>query len=147
MAQEKEPFLSRWSRLKQDQAKTEAEAAPPAESKPDEAAPVLPPVDELTPEADFSPFMHPKVGDALRRAALRKLFADPRFNVPDPYEAYSGDWTGGEPISKELLATLNQARSVLFPEQKQDGKDLEEKPQAAPEQPPEEADGAGRKDA
>jgi hypothetical protein len=37
--------------------------------------------------------------------------------VPDPFEPFSGDWTVGEPISEELLATLNQARSVLFTEQ------------------------------
>jgi hypothetical protein len=58
--------------------------------------------------------MNPKVQDTLRRAALKKLFADPHFNVPDPFEAYSGDWTGGEPISQEMLATLNQARTLLF---------------------------------
>ena len=119
MAQEKERFLSRWSRLKQ---------SPPREKEPIEAKeqpalpPALPPVESLTPESDFASFMHPKVEDALRRVALKKLFSDPRFNVADPFEAYSGDWTGGEPIPEELLATLNQARSVLFPERKEEEK-------------------------
>src|SRR5260370_16936051 len=69
--------------------------------------------------------MQPKVEDAMRRAALKKLFSDPRFNVPDPFEAYSGDWTGGEPISEEMLATLNQARTLLFDkeEKKEQAKD------------------------
>ena len=76
----------------------------------------VPPVESLTPESDFTAFMGPKVKDELRRLALKKLFSDPHFNIPDPYEAYSGDWTVGEPISEELLATLNQARTVLFRE-------------------------------
>lgn len=109
MAEEKqnEKFLSRWSRLK-----SESKELP--EKAPETPAPVLPPVDKLTPESDFTGFMHPKVEDALRRAALKKLFSDPHFNLPDPYEPFSGDWTGGEPISEEMLATLNQARTLLF---------------------------------
>ena len=43
------------------------------------APPALPPVEKLTPESDFAPFMHPKVDDALRRVALKKLFARPAF--------------------------------------------------------------------
>jgi hypothetical protein len=107
MAQDKEKFLSRWSRLKR-------EADLPVDKNDDTPAPVLPPVEDLTPESDFTGFMHPKVEDALRRVALKKLFSDPHFNVPDPYEAYSGDWTVGEPISEELLATLSQARNLVF---------------------------------
>ena len=142
-AEDKEAFLSRWSRLKQEQAR---EAPVPEERKEDAAAPALPPVDELTPESDFAPFMHPKVTDALRRVALKKLFADPRFNVPDPYEAYSGDWTGGDPISEELLKTLNQARTVLFrEEEEQKRKDAEA--QAAAVEKPKDEDGPGRQDA
>ncbi len=147
MAQEKEPFLSRWSRLKQAEVQ-EKSAPPPAENKPEDSAPALPPVDKLTPESDFAPFMHPKVEDALRRAALKKLFGDPHFNVADPYEAYSGDWTVGEPISKEFLATLEHARSVLFPEEEKKKGEEERKPEAAASQEKaKEDDGAGRKDA
>ncbi|HEY3074947.1 MAG TPA: DUF3306 domain-containing protein, partial [Burkholderiales bacterium] len=109
MADEKEAFLSRWSRLKREQP-----VEKPAESSP---APALPPIESLTPESDFTDFMHPKVKEELRRLALKKLFSDPHFNLPDPFEAYSGDWTGGEPIPPELLATLNQARTVLFTEE------------------------------
>ncbi|OGA11398.1 MAG: hypothetical protein A3D95_13950 [Betaproteobacteria bacterium RIFCSPHIGHO2_12_FULL_69_13] len=145
MAQDEEAFLARWSRLKRDEA--QEKAAPPAEKKPDDAPPALPPVDELTPEADFSPFMQPKVGDALRRAALKKLFADPHFNVADPFEAYSGDWTGGEPISEEMLATLNHARSVLFPEREKPAEEEQKKEPAAADEKPKESDGAGRQDA
>ena len=122
MSDEKERFLARWSRLKNE---------PPAEKKEEAPPPSLPPVDELTPDSDYSGFMHPKVEDALRRVALKKLFSDPHFNVPDPFEPFSGDWTGAEPISEEMLASLNQAKTLLFSDQKKE----EEKTQtaAAPE--------------
>jgi hypothetical protein len=122
MSEEKEAFLSRWSRLKREE---------PIEKKaePEKPAPALPPVESLTPESDYTGFMHPKVKDDLRRLALKKLFGDPHFNVADPFEPFSGDWTGGEPITPELLATLNQARTVLFSEQE---KKEEEKPAEAP---------------
>jgi hypothetical protein len=119
-AEDKEAFLSRWSRLKQEQARDPASPAVPAgEAGKDAEAPPLPPLESLTPESDFAPFMHPKVAQAVRRVALKKLFADPHFNVPDLNEAYSGDWTGGDPISEELLKTLNQARTVLFREEEE----------------------------
>jgi len=103
-------------------------------------------VHQLTPQADFAPFMRARVTDALRRVALKKLFAVPHFNVPDPYEAYSGDWTGGDPISEELLKTLNQARTVLFrEEEEQKKKDAEAQATAADK--PKEEDGPGRQDA
>jgi uncharacterized protein DUF3306 len=130
-----ENFLSRWSRLKHEQ---------PVEKKSDDTpAPALPPVEQLTPESDFSGFMHPKVEDALRRVALKKLFSDPHFNLPDPYEAYSGDWTVGEPIPPELLATLNQARTLLFTENKE--KEEEKKDQCPAGEEPK-SDEPGRQD-
>lgn len=119
MAQEKEDFLGRWSRLKR-----ETKDLP--EKKQEAPIPRLPAVGDLTADSDFTGFMHPKVEDALRRVALKKLFCDPHFNVPDPFEPYSGDLTGAEPLTEELLATLNQARTHLFDNDK-DEKQEEEK--------------------
>jgi len=111
----KEPFLDRWSRRKLDQA--EDKPAPPVAKEGDsEPVAALPPVEDLTPESDFVPFMNPKVDGVTRRAALKKLFADAHFNVPDPFEAYSEDWTVGEPVPMEMLKTLNQAKKLLFDE-------------------------------
>lgn len=142
VAEDKEAFLSRWSRLKREQARVE----PLPEEKKQAPAPALPPVESLTPQSDFAPFMQPKVGAALRRVALKKLFGDPHFNVPDPYEAYSGDWTGGDPISEELLKTLNQARTVLFREE-EERKKKDAEAQAAAADKPKEEDGPARQDA
>jgi hypothetical protein len=146
VAEDKEAFLSRWARLKREQAKEDAEPQLPATP-----APALPDVEKLTPESDFSGFMHPKVKEELRRLALKKLFNDPHFNVPDPFEPFSGDWIGGEPIPPELLAQLNQARSVLLGEDERKKAD-EEKARAEPEPEPQHAqpgksDEPGRQDA
>ena len=151
VAEDKEKFLSRWSRLKRENETKLAEKKEESASN-ETPAPVLPPVEKLTPESDFTGFMHPKVEDALRRAALKKLFSDPHFNVPDPYEPFSGDWTGGEPISEEMLATLNQARTLLFnKEEKKDEQETAASRDAAeplPEQKTETRDDDdGRKDA
>lgn len=130
MAQEDNP-LSRWSRLKQEsrrleQEKAQAKAVPePAQEKENEAAPALPALDQLTSASDFTGFMHPKVQDSVRRVALKKLFSDPHFNVPDLNEAYSGDWTGGEPITQEMLKQLNQAYTLLFSDEEKKALDEE----------------------
>jgi hypothetical protein len=113
MAQDKEAFLERWSRLKKEQA-VEPPAVP--EEKIAEPAPELPPVSQLTPESDFTPFMDPRVDGETRRSALKKLFADAHYNVPDPFEAYSEDYTVGEAIPVEMLKTLNHAKRLLFDE-------------------------------
>ena len=151
MAEEKEKFLNRWSRLKNENKLPEKKESASGETP----MPVLPPVDKLTPESDFTGFMHPKVEDALRRVALKKLFSDPHFNVPDPFEAYSGDWTVGEPISEEMLATLNQARTLLFDkdekekkeEKMEEAKTPETREAVAEEKSEKTDDDAGRKDA
>lgn len=123
MSDEPERFLSRWSRLKTRAREAPADAAeapaavPAVPQAPEGDAPApLPPVEELTPESDFKPFMDPRVDASTRRAALKRLFADARFNVPDPYEAYSEDYTASETIPVELLKTLNQARKIAFDE-------------------------------
>jgi hypothetical protein len=138
MTEEKEAFLSRWSRLKSESREEEPGAPPPAAPEP-APLPELPRVEALTPDSDFRPFMDPRVDAGTRREALKKLFADARFNVPDPFEAYSEDYTGGEPIPMELLKTLNQARRLLFEE-------TEKVAQAPAEEKPA-PDGAGRQDA
>ena len=115
MTEDKEAFLERWSRRKLQQA--EEQPAPPvvAERK-EEPVVALPPVEELTPQSDFAPFMNPKVDGATRRAALKKLFTDAHYNTPDPFESYSGDYTGGEPIPMDMLKVMNHAQKLLFDE-------------------------------
>jgi Protein of unknown function (DUF3306) len=81
-------FLSRWSRLKQETKRPdpvelpaaspeEAQAVEPAlsaMSEPAPEAPPLPSLDDITPGADVAAFFQKHVPEALRTAALRKLW-------------------------------------------------------------------------
>jgi hypothetical protein len=110
----KEAFLERWSRMKE-----EAKDQPPPQKAPEEAIdpkappPELPPIDKLTINSDFRGFFHPKIGEDVRRAALKKLFSDPRFNVMDGLDVYIDDYSKTEPIPPEMLAGLRQAQNIL----------------------------------
>lgn len=114
---DKEPFLSRWSRrkLQTDQrasaaraAELPSAAAPPAATVQPAAA--LP--EPGTPE--FREFFDPKVDEALRRVALKKLFGDPHFNVMDGLDTYIDDYSKPDPISAAMLRQLNQARELFL---------------------------------
>ncbi|MDH3320606.1 MAG: DUF3306 domain-containing protein [Betaproteobacteria bacterium] len=156
MAQDQDDFLRRWSRRKLQEA-----ARPPepkrAESKPAAAgeAPPLPAIDSLTFESDFKAFMHAKVEDSVKRAALKKLFADPRFNVIDFMDVYIDDYTKDDPIPAAMMARLQHSRTTLFGREEEKKKDetreepkpeeLAQAPGPAEEQPKEqkqEDDGA-----
>jgi hypothetical protein len=122
--------LKRWSRRKLDAARTEQQQAPagtaqtpPAASAAQAAtaapaAPTeLPPVESLTHESDFTAFFQPqgKVEEALKRAALKQLLRDPRFNVMDGLDIYVGDYTKSDPIPDDVLKRLVQARAIFNP--------------------------------
>jgi hypothetical protein len=91
-----------------------ATASPPPVAAPPEAA-VLPPVDSLTPQSDFTAFMRPEVDESLKRAALKKLFADPHFNVMDGLDTYIDDYSKPDPIPPDMLARLMQNRALFDP--------------------------------
>ena len=77
----------------------------------------LPPVHTLTPESDFTRFFDAKapVDDALKRAALKALLRDPRFNVMDGLDTYIDDYTRSDPIPEGVLQRLVQAHSFVTP--------------------------------
>jgi hypothetical protein len=128
--EEGEPFLNRWSRLKQ-----KAQDQPPQDKLSEKAVdtkvprPELPPLDKLTPDSDYRAFFHPEVDEDVRRAALKKLFSDPRFNVMDGLDVYVDDYSKTEPIPPAMLAGLRQAQKILEwakgegPEKKEAGAD------------------------
>ena len=109
--------LSRWSRRKLAAA-TEAPAAPASASlavpAPASGAPVstaaleLPPVESLTFDSDFTAFLQPGVDDKVKRAALKQLFRDPRFNIMDGLDTYIDDYTKADPIPPDIVADLLQ---------------------------------------
>jgi hypothetical protein len=106
-------LLSRWSRLKEEARQTPPQPAPEKAADPKAPAPELPPIDKLTSESDYRAFFHPKVGEDVRRAALKKLFSDPHFNVMDGLDVYIDDYSKTEPIPAAMLAQLKQAQNIL----------------------------------
>jgi hypothetical protein len=108
-----EQFLSRWSRRKQQVR--EEQAAPPVAVTPatQEKPPELPPVEGLNMESDFRGFLHPKVDESLRRAALKKLFHEPHFNVMDGLDTYIDDYSISDPIPDEMLKQLKHAQDII----------------------------------
>jgi hypothetical protein len=142
-----ENFLSRWSRRK-SQAKAPDREEPPAEPAPVAAAapavpaePVpLPPVESLTPESDFEPFMAPGVDGDTRRKALKTLFTDPHFNTMDMMDVYVDDYSKPDPLPDSWLEKLEQVsrlgdRAGRDREEAERRKALEEAAQAAPPAP------------
>jgi len=109
---EREDFLRRWSRLKE--AARSAEPAPaPVPAAADSEPPALPPVEKLTLESDYRGFFHPKVEEGLRRAALKKLFSDPHFNVMDGLDVYIDDYSKSDPLPAAMLDQLEHAQKIL----------------------------------
>ncbi len=69
-------------------------------------APALAPIESLTPASDFKPFMQAGIDAATRNAALKRLFADPQFNVMDGLDVYIDDYGKTEPIPSQMLGQL-----------------------------------------
>jgi hypothetical protein len=123
MAQDPQDFLRRWSRRKLDAAPA---AAKPAAAEP---APPLPAADSLTFESDFKAFMHAKVEEGVKRAALKKLFSDPHFNIMDGLDIYIDDYSQDDPIPQAMMASLEHAKATLF------GREEQNKPDPEPHSP------------
>lgn len=110
-----ESFFERWSKRNADAAAERQ--VPLVPLVPDEPLPppTLDDVALLTSEADFSRFVAPGVDETVRRSALKKLFADPHFNVMDGLDVYIEDYHNFTPIPAAVLAALDHARSLLDP--------------------------------
>ena len=107
-----EGFVGRWSRLKREAREHPVEKLSEV-TDPKAPAPELPPPETLTFDSDYRQFFHPKVGEDVRRTALKKLFSDPRFNVMDGLDVYIDDYSKTEPIPAAMLAGLKQAQNIL----------------------------------
>jgi len=132
MAEENKGFLGRWARRKQEalQGKPLDEpvqvsvggpapsAAAPAHSppaaaqgaEPTEKTLSLDDVKRLTQDSDFKPFMAGNVAPEVRNAAMKKLFADPHFNVMDGLDTYIDDYSKSEPIPESMLRQMASAK-------------------------------------
>jgi len=87
---------------------------PTTPAQPSDAKP-LPAVETLSFDSDFTAFLSPRVEESVRRAALKKLFADPRFNVIDGLDVYLDDYSKFEPLPPDEVRELAHARALFDP--------------------------------
>ena len=134
MQEDGEGFLRRWARRKTEvkqgiepAPEPEPLAAPPAAPVVAEAAsglqpaadpqpvrlPTMDDVAQLTADSDFSAFVARGVDQAVRRSALKKLFADPHFQVLDRLDMYMDDYNQPSPMPDGMLAALKHSKSLF----------------------------------
>ncbi|MEM7378241.1 MAG: DUF3306 domain-containing protein [Pseudomonadota bacterium] len=124
-------FVARWSRRKHATRESDAEAQSPidtpashavdptpnpvadalpesgaAVAAPEAERPPLPDLDALGADSDYTGFLHPDVDKAVRKAALRKLFALPQFGVRDGLDDYDDDFTVFEPLGDTVTSDM-----------------------------------------
>ena len=134
MAEDSPGFLGRWSRRKTDvlqgkplleplpvpsMAESPSAVAPVLQSAPVEG-PAEAPAEKklltlddaklLSKDSDFKPFMASDVGPEVRNAAMKKLFADPHFNVMDGLDIYIDDYSKSDPIPESMLRQMASAK-------------------------------------
>jgi hypothetical protein len=150
-------FLSRWAQRKAQVQAGEAVApealvVPPQAAMPVAAPPEIPsaeapPVDEapaaipaptmadvvlLTRESDYSRFVAPNVDEGVKRAAMKKLFTDPHYNIMDGLDTYIDDYGKPDPIPLSMLRQMNQSKFLrLFDDDEDDDTQRLEPPSAA----------------
>lgn len=130
-------FLSRWARRK-EQARAGVEIAPEAPAAAVVAPPMPVPAEAVAPvveaspvaadspaadppptladvallsrDSDYSRFVARGVDEGVKRAAMKKLFTDPHFNVMDGLDTYIADYGQPDPIPLAMLRQLNQSK-------------------------------------
>jgi hypothetical protein len=153
-------FVGRWSRRKQEartglpEGETPASAFVPAvtasaklpanavtkaapQENPQETVakaplPTLEDVKALTAESDFRPFVARDVEPEVRNAAMKKLFADPHYNVMDGLDTYIDDYSKPDPIPASMLRQLASAKFLNLFDEDEDKDKTQTAPAAQP---------------
>ncbi|MCJ0765170.1 DUF3306 domain-containing protein [Variovorax terrae] len=143
-------FLGRWSRRKQEARSGQAApeetlapqapeavpvqlstsgsappAAPAAELPAAAPALTLDDVQALTPASDFKAFVARGVAPEVRNAAMKKLFADPHFNVMDRLDVYIDDYSQPDPLPLAALRQMASAKALGLVDDEAPAKDPE----------------------
>jgi len=93
-----------------ESASDRLDATPPAPASPPAPALTLDDVQALTPQDNFARFVAPDVAPAVRNAAMKKLFADPHFNVMDGLDIYIDDYSKPSPLPEAMLQKMASAQ-------------------------------------
>lgn len=127
--------LNRWSQRKQaarrgaaldeaaEELRRDASAEPPATDGPvempatddsTEEAPTLPPVDTLSAESDYTVFLAQNVPEALKHAALRKLWrSDPVLANLDGLNDYDEDFNAVETLVDTVRSVYRAGKGYI----------------------------------
>ncbi len=119
-----ESILTRWSRRKQlaarskiEEQKLEGEQPIASEVPTPEVIEYktdadMPPIESIDEQSDLSDFFSPKVSEALRKQAFRKLFHLPTYNITDGLNDYDEDYTQftslGDIVTAEMRHQIKQ---------------------------------------
>lgn len=89
-----------------------ADAPVPATTEPalEPPPPTLQDVAGLRADSDFKPFVARAVAPEVRNAAMKKLFADPHFNVMDGLDTYIDDYSLPDPLPAAMLRKMASAK-------------------------------------
>jgi hypothetical protein len=79
--------------------------------------PTLDDVAHLSRSSDFSRFIAPGVDETVKRAAMKKLFSDPHFNVMDGLDVYIEDYNITTPLTEADLRKMAQSQFLRLFEQ------------------------------
>jgi hypothetical protein len=140
-------FLGRWSQRKTEVRSGKVPDEPPVAEPPQalpvapvetppQAPPPLPTLEDaraLRLDSDFKPFVAQGVDPLVRNAAMKKLFADPHFNVMDRMDTYIDDYSLPDPLSAAQLRQMVSAKFLqLFDDE---GTEAVQTPAAVPSPP------------
>lgn len=78
-------------------------------------------VQALTRDSDFKPFVARGVTPEVRNAAMKKLFADPHYNVMDRLDIYIDDYSQADPLPQSMLRKMASAQFLKLFEEKESG--------------------------
>jgi hypothetical protein len=107
----------------------ESPAALPAKAPP---APTLDEVALLGRESDYTRFVARGVTPEVKNAALKKLFADPRFNVMDGLDTYIDDYGKPDPLPASWLRQMVQSKVLgLFDDESEEAQKVNAAPPLA----------------
>ena len=75
---------------------------------PDAPVLTLDDVAALTPASDFSTFVAKGVDSVVKNAAMKRLFADPHYNIMDGLDIYIGDYSTHAPMPQSVIDEITK---------------------------------------
>jgi hypothetical protein len=98
----------------------DSQTSTPAIQEPAAPAPTLADVQALQADSSYAPFVARDVAPEVRNAAMKKLFADPHYNLMDGLDIYIDDYSVPSPMPAAMLRQMASAKFLkLFDEEEQ----------------------------